>query len=67
MKPRDTKARYKLMRKAEGTNWRTCGMSDYEGRKVPRAVTDDKLIAIKNRDYMQREFPNEEYAILELN
>jgi len=59
------KTKYKLMRKVEGTNWRTCSMKDDNGRPM-KGVTTDKQIAIKNRDHMRREFPEETYAILEI-
>jgi hypothetical protein len=59
--------KYKLMRKVKGTtSWRTCSLQDLDGRRVPGGTTEDKAIVLHNKAFMDKEFPDETYAILEM-
>jgi hypothetical protein len=59
--------KYKLMRKVKGTtSWRTCSLHDGKGRRIPRGETEDKTVVLNNKAYMDKEFPNETYAVLEI-
>jgi hypothetical protein len=55
---------YKVMRKCEGTNWRTCSLRDYNGKLLKRAETTSVELANYNKNMLKSEFPDDTYAIL---
>jgi hypothetical protein len=60
-------AKYKLMRKVKGTcSWRTCSLHDLNGKLIPGGTTEDRATVLHNKAYMDKEFPDETYAILEI-
>ncbi len=57
--------KYSLVRK-KGYQWTICSIHDSDGKNIKGAKTTDKSVVVANKVYMQGQFPDEVYAIIEL-
>lgn len=57
--------KYSLVRK-KGYQWTICTIVDESGRTIKGAKSTDKALVSRNKEALQRSFPKEVYAIIEL-
>lgn len=60
------KLKYSLMRKSGVYKWNPCVLQDTQGKLIRGGRTTDKNLVLSAKREMEKLFPDEKYAILEL-
>ncbi len=58
--------KYSLMRKSGIYKWNPCVIYDNHGRLIKGGRTDNKNVVLAAKVSMSKSFPDEKYAILEI-